>query len=118
MSTKHKVTATMIVAKTASGPRYFDRGATLPADVDDKERKRLVASGLVEIVNAEEKQAPSGGDGPKKPAGNAGFGKHLEYARAIGIEVSEDVVKSEDKDAVRALIEAHEKAAAAETASS
>ncbi|MHA7145447.1 hypothetical protein ACX80U_12090 [Arthrobacter sp. TmT3-37] len=46
----HRVTATLIVAKTDTGEVYLRKGAVLSAAVGPAERKRLIGLGLVETV--------------------------------------------------------------------
>lgn len=123
MATKrkiHRVKATMVVVKVPGaqgGETYLRRGRRLPDSVESDEVKRLVKLGLVETVEVEVPDpapAPSGGtpDGAlTKPAPNSGFDKQLAWAQHLGIEVPADVVEAKDKDKVKALIEAHEKAA-------
>lgn len=66
----HIVKATMIVAKTDSTERYFEKGAILPSSVSTEERKRLVAAGVVVYVKDvkasadEDKQPPTGDEKP------------------------------------------------------
>jgi hypothetical protein len=57
--TQHVVTAALIVARTGSTERYFDRGAVLPEDVKAEERKRLVGLGLVKAQKVEEQADPA-----------------------------------------------------------
>lgn len=57
--TQHIVTAALIVARTGSTERYFDRGAILPEDVNVEERKRLVGLGLVKAQKVEELAEPT-----------------------------------------------------------
>lgn len=114
----HRVKATMVVVKVPGaqgGETYLRRGRRLPDSVEPEEVKRLVRLGLVETIEVEVPDpAPSGAtpDGaPTKPAPNAGFDKQLAWAQHLGIEVPADVIEAKDKDQVKALIEAHEKAA-------
>lgn len=114
----HRVKATMVVVKVPGaqgGETYLRRGRRLPDSVESDEVKRLVKLGLVETVEIEvpDPDAPAGTpDGaPTKPAPNSGFDKQLAWAQHLGIEVPADVVEAKDKDKVKALIEAHGKAA-------
>jgi hypothetical protein len=113
----HRVTATMVVVKVPGaqgGETYLRRGRRLPDSVEKDEVKRLVGLGLVETVDVEyEVPDDAGGtpSGPTKPAPNAGWDKQLAWAQHLGIDVPADVVEAKDKDKVKALIEAHEKAA-------
>ncbi|MFD6030481.1 hypothetical protein ACFWE5_07180 [Cellulosimicrobium funkei] len=113
----HRVTATMVVVKVPGaqgGETYLRRGRRLPDSVEKDEVKRLVGLGLVETVDVEV-DVPDPDPGtpatPTKPAPNAGWDKQLAWAQHLGIEVPDDVAEVKDKDKVKALIEAHEKAA-------
>lgn len=73
--TQHIVTANLIVARTGTTERYFDKGAVLPEDVNAEERKRLVGLGLVKVYKVEvadesttTPQTPPQNDPPKEPA--------------------------------------------------
>ncbi|MFJ2518658.1 hypothetical protein ACIOWF_06770 [Cellulosimicrobium cellulans] len=112
----HRVKAAAAVVPLGGTDRYLYRGARVPDGVEDKHLKRLVSVGLLEVVEVDvEETGGEGGtpSGPTKPAANAGFDKQLDWANHLGIEVPADAVESKDKDKVKALIEAHEKAASA-----
>ena len=68
--TQHVVTAALIVARTGSTERYFDRGTVLPEDVNAEERKRLVGLRLVNAQKSEEPSDPAKtqGQAPVEPA--------------------------------------------------
>jgi hypothetical protein len=102
----HRVKAGAVVVTVGDAERYLYRGARVPEGADDKQVKDLTALGLLEVV---EQEVEDTGDGsPTKPNGNAGFDKQLAWAQHLGIEVPADVVDAKDRDAVKALIEAHE----------
>lgn len=120
-----RVIATMLVAKVPGaqgGETYLRRGRLLPDSVPTEEAKRLLELGLVEKVEITDPAPPgdggsaggsAGGSGdggaPTKPAGNAGYDKHAAWAVSLGIEIPAEVAAAKDRDAVKALIEAHEK---------
>lgn len=81
--TRHKVIATMIVARVPGaqgGEVYLTRGQLLPATVDSDEVKRLTGLGLVEKQAAarsggstkDDTKDESSGDDPETGAGSAG----------------------------------------------
>lgn len=95
------VKAPLVVARKTDGSDvYLYEGAPVPPDLKDGEVKRLAAEGFLEKADAAKLTAP------QKPAGNAGQAKWLEYARAIGADVSD----TSSKDELVAAVEAKEKA--------
>lgn len=117
---QHRVKAVMIVAKLAGaqgGESYFRRGRVLPSTVAEAEITRLLELGLIEaeevVLDGDTSgEGGSGGSAPTKPAGNAGYDKQAAWAQHLGIEIPAEVASAKDKDAVKALIEAHEQAQA------
>lgn len=112
--------AVVKVSVGGPGPRVAQilrRGDVLPLGIEQERLDNLEARGLIEKVPTAE-TAPDGDagsgpadDAPTKPGGNAGFDKQYAWAQHLGIEVPADVVEAKDKDKVKALIVAHEKAA-------
>lgn len=111
----HSVKAAAAVVPVGGTDRYLYRGARVPDAVEKKDLDRLVSVGLLEVLEVDLEEPEGEGSGtptePTKPAANAGWDKHLAWAKHLGIEVPADVVEAKDKDKVKALIEAHEKAA-------
>ena len=116
MSGRFVVTgAAVVLALKSGGERYLYRSnAEISAEgYTEKTLRHAESVGLVRLVADEEPAGDKGeelagdkGEELKKPDGRAGLEKLLEYATAKGIEVPEGA----DKDAVRALIDAHTEA--------
>ncbi|WP_282946963.1 hypothetical protein [Cellulomonas endometrii] len=111
----HVVTSPAVQVIAGGRAFFLERGAVLPGGVAEDVLEHLLANGLIETV-AESEPGDTGengdGDGdeangdsdesPKRPRGNAGLAKWVEYAQALGREVPEDA----DVDAVKALVDA------------
>lgn len=99
----HVVTSPAVQV-TAGGRAYFlERGAVLPEGVAADVIEHLLANDLIEAAERPDDELEGNESGaPKRPRGNAGLARWVEYAQELGHEVPEDA----DIDAVKALVDA------------
>jgi hypothetical protein len=104
----HVVTSPAVQVIAGGRAFFVERGAALPKGVAEDVLEHLRANDLIETVaesdpdtDDENDGAGDGDETPKRPRGNAGLAKWVEYAQALGREVPEDV----DLDAVKAIVE-------------
>ena len=108
----HVVTSPAVQVIAGGRAFFLERGAALPGGVSESVIEHLLANDLIETVAESEPVDPGEDDGggdkgdgdesPKRPRGNAGLAKWVEYAQALGREVPEDA----DIDAVKAIVDA------------
>lgn len=114
--TGHRV----IEATYVGGVLYTPDGPDVPDEVLPRIGDHLFPDGVrpvVEQAGSESTPSGDGGDGGTgdgdRPTGRHGFDRWLQYAGEQGVDVPEDVIDAKDKAALAALVEQHEKAAAA-----
>jgi len=106
----HVVTAPAVQVIAGGRAFFLERGAVLPGGVAEGVIEHLLANDLIETLaesepgdtDGDDDKGDGGDESPKRPRGNAGLAKWVEYAQALGREVPEDA----DVDAVKALVDA------------